>query len=373
MTTQEPNEQSPPPTPWEPPATGKPAAARSHMLIAWLVLALVVVIVVVGTTPFWAPAMATLLPWGQGTPAANGDAAAIRDLQARLDSDEAVLKQQAAQLSRLNGDAVAIKDQAARLAQLEARPAAPAEPTPALAPAPAPPVPAPPAQNPDSAAAIKALQDQVAKLTSNTAATDGRLAALAAEIQKAGTGDRADHALLLALANLRVAVEGSAPFTAELAAAQAMAGDNATLKTALAPLADEAKTGLPTTAALAERFDRGVAPAILRARGDTKNADWWQLIRARLENLVIIRRVAPGGPPPRDATEAAVVRAASALKVGDLAAAVTALGNLSGAEAKAAAPWLAQAKERVAAETNLAALWQNEIAKSGETKSEGRP
>ena len=84
----------------------------------------------------------------------------------------------------------------------------------------------------------------------------------------------------------------------------------------------------------------------------------------------MIRRVAPGGPAPRDATEATVAKADAALRAGDLAAAVAALDGLTGDAAKAAASWLAQAKKRVAAEATLANLWRDELAKSGETKSE---
>ncbi|MGH6979897.1 MAG: COG4223 family protein, partial [Stellaceae bacterium] len=193
------------------------------------------------------------------------------------------------------------------------------------------------------------------------------------KIAAAGEKGRAERALLLSLAALRVAVEGSGPYDAELAAARTLAGDRQEMKDGLAPLADDAKTGVPSTAALAERFDRSVAPAILRARGEPRSGDWWQQIRARLERLVVIRRVAPGGPAPRDATEAAVSKAAAALRAGDLAHAVAALDDLSGDAALAAAPWLAQARRRLDAEAALAKLWRDAVAKAGDDKSEGKP
>ena len=330
------------------------------MLVAWLILALAVVIAAVATSPFWAPAISPLLPWGVSPPSAIREVTAgeVSEMNARIADAQQSLKQITAMQTRLEADEAAIKDQAARISRLEARP------TPSETRVEATPTPAP-VQSPESAAAIKALQDQIAKLTAGDAATGNRLAALETDIKKAIANNSAMPAMLMALANLRIAVEGSGPFTAELAAVQALARDNTAMKNALASLADDAKTGLPTTAALAERFDRGVAPAILRAPRNDTNADWWQQMRSRVERLVVIRRVGPGGPAPRDTTEAAVTKANAALKIGDLAAAVAALDGLSGDGAKAAASWLAQAKKRVAVEATLAKLWQDQTAKLG--------
>ncbi|HEX4113221.1 MAG TPA: hypothetical protein VH020_11850 [Stellaceae bacterium] len=354
MSSNEPND--PPPSAWGPATleavdATKPGISRQQQAIAVLVLVLAIVIAAVATSPFWAPGVASLLPWGRQAPADDRSAAAIHDLESRLDAEEAALKQQATRLSRLNADELALKDQAARLATLEARPEAPAT------------TPAPAAQPVASEAAIKALQEQLAKLTTNSAATGDRLATLEGKVEKTGQAGRADRALLLSLANLRVAVEGTAPFPAELAAAQSLAGDSGATREALASLGDDAKSGLPSLALLTEQFDRRVAPAILRARGETTSKDWWGQIQARLERLVVIRRIAPGGAEPRNTTEAAVARADAALKAADLAGAAAALDRLSGGPAAAAAAWVAQAKKRVAAEVALANLWQAESAR----------
>lgn len=368
MTAIEPDRKPPTPTA----ATQKARVTRAQVLIVWLVFVLGLVVLVVGTSPFWAPGFAPLLPWGQRSPVTDSaPALEISRLQAELDTADATLKQHAARLARLEGDIaaskqqaeqisqigdvqVALRDQAARLSRLEARTAAAAPAPPQLAPTP----------SPETVAAIKSLQDQIAKLSAGTEATGGQVAKLQAEIQKAVAANAAHRALLLAIANLRIAVEGPAPFTAELAAATALAGDDAKMKKALASLEPVAKTGLPTLAMLADRFDRAVAPAILRApRGQTP-AGWWQQIRARVERLVVIRRIGPDAPAPRDPTEAAVAKADAALGAGDLAAAVAAIDDLSGDAGKASAPWLAQAKRRVAAEALLTRLWQDEVAKS---------
>jgi hypothetical protein len=377
---EEPPKELPPPPRWnQPPAAEPPRARSAGTALGTLVALLVIVIIGVAASPFWAPAVAPMLPWGEraAAPAAvNSDSAAMLALQTRLDTAETALKQETAQLqqlvseaatlklqaatatatvkavlsdaqlSRLDGDEQILRDMADRITVLEKRPVPPAKPM----------------QSPQSAAAIKALQDQVTKLAAGTAATADGLAKLQEAVARANAGERAGHAQLLALANLRVAAEGAAPFGAELAAAQALAGsNNAAMTRQFATLNDVAKTGLPTLAALRQRFDRAVAPAILRAPRDVGNESWWQQIVARLERLVVVRRIAPDGAMPRDATEAAVARAENALDAGDLAAAVKALEPLTGAAAKAAAPWLAQAKERLAAEATLAALWHDAV------------
>jgi hypothetical protein len=376
----------PPPPRWnQPPAAEPPRARSAGTAIGTLIALLVIVIIGVAASPFWAPAVAPMLPWGERTaaPAAVGsDSAALLALQTRLDTAETTLKQETArlqqlvaqtatlkqqapappapvkavfsdaQLSRIDGDEQILKDMADRITVLEKRPVPSA--TPRL--------------SPQSAAAIKALQDQVTKLAAGTAATGDGLAKLQAAVARANAGERTSQAQLLALANLRIAAEGAGPFAAELAAMRALAGNSNSMTQRLATLDGAAKTGLPTLAALRDRFDRVVAPAILRAPRDVGNESWWQQIVARLERLVVVRRIAPDGAMPRDATEAAVTRADSALDAGDLAAAVKALEPLTGAAAKAAAPWLARAKQRLAAEATLAALWHDTA-----THSEAKP
>ncbi len=361
MTVVEPDQEAPPPSPEA--VTGKTGVTRPQILIALLGLTLALILLAVITSPFWAPGAAQLLPWGsRPLTAAKPDDAAIRELQGRLDADELALKQQAARLSRLDDIEGTIKDDETRLSRLETRPVAP---TASAATA--------PGQDSESAAAITALQDQIEKLTANDGATSDRLAKLEANIKTAVAASGAHRARLIALANLRIAAEGAAPFTAELAAAKALAGDDAAMKDGLDSLDDRAKGGLPTTAALAERFDRSVAPAILRSPQDDANASWWQQMRSRIERLVVIRRIGPGGALPRDAAEAAVTKADAALRAGDLAAAVAALDDLPVNAAKAAAPWLAQAKRRLTTETTLATLWRNEMARSNAPASGNSP
>jgi hypothetical protein len=367
MTEPEPTNEAKAPTPWTPPDGPPPAeveraAHPDFRLVAGLALVLIIVLALIGTAPFWAPALMPVLPWGSRAMA--GENAALAALRTRLDGDEATLKKATARSSQRDGDSGAMRDLTARVARLETRPAPAAAATPPVA---APKSPPPAADT----AALKALEGEVAKLTAASAAAGDKLTKLEAQFGAVEAKDQAERTRLLALANLRVSVEGSGPYAAELAGVEALAADQAKTRERLAPLAADAKAGLPSLADLTERFDRRVAPAILRAGGATPSGDFGDEVLARLRRLVVIRRIGPGAPLPHDPVEAAVVRAEDALRTGDLAAAVTALGHLPDASAKAAAPWLADARRRVAAGTLLDQLWRDETARAATDRPGG--
>ena len=72
---------------------------------------------------------------------------------------------------------------------------------------------------------------------------------------------------------------------------------------------------------------------------------------SNLMRLVTVRPV--GADAEGDDAAARVARAEAKLAAGDLAGAVAELEGLEGAAAEAAAPWLAQARARLAAESAL--------------------
>ena len=360
-------EQAAPP----PPKAGLiPPAQRT---IAWLILVLIVVLALVAASPYWAPSLASALPWGRAQEDKSADVVAT--LQSRLEEADAEIRTLSGRVAKLESASGEVKNLAARIGTLEARPPeivtmppppapAPVSPPPAAEPTTPAPVaaPAPPATSPETEAALQTLREQVAKLSDDLAAANARAAKLDLQVANAGDQGRGERALLLALANLRIAMSGSTPYASELATVQAVAGDRTDVKEALAALSDGAAAGMPSTARLAARFDRDVAPAILRAATKSESTDWGDQILARLRRLVVIRRVGPGATGD-DPTEDAVARAEASLRAGDLTGAIAALGKLSGASAEAAAPWLASAKQRLAAETALTKLWQAEAAR----------
>jgi len=308
------------------PAAPSPAARRGRR-VAWLVAAIVVLVAVVASAPFWAP----LLPWNpavappQAPPQAATDEAALRATAARLARLESTVQTLAAAPAHPadTATAAALAALGNRVAALEQRPQ-------------------PPAASP---------QD-MAKLQQDVAALTTRLGQIAAAQTAQANPDRI---LFAGLAALRAAVAGSGPFDGELAAVTALAHGDAAVAAALQPLAAAAALGIPGTALLAQRFAAETAPAIFRAEAAAPVTEtgtgWGQRILARLRALVVVQRIGGG-----DATAGAVARAQQALDNGDLAAAVAALKSLSGAPQAAAAPWIALAQRRIAAEEALGKL-----------------
>jgi hypothetical protein len=312
----------------------EPAARRRPSSVAWLVLLLIVVLGLVGASPFWAPPVRPFFPWAAQANRTEAAPAALA-IDPRLGSIEATLK-----------------ESNARLSQLEARP------LPQSAPAPAPPPAAP-----DETKAISALDDQIGKLNAGLTAIGDRVAALESR-GTAQADSQSDSAFLLTLADLRGALAGPGPFAAELDAVEAMAADRTDVHAALAALSPAAASGIPSVANLRERFERETAPAILRTRADAgpSSEDWGDWILTRLKRLIVIRRI-DGATDSSDPVATAVDRAEAALRGGDLAGATAALDGLPPGPAAAASGWLSDARKRLAAEAALAKLWQAESAR----------
>jgi hypothetical protein len=385
--------QGPPPPEPEPtesettPPSGPPA--RSTL---WVAAALALVVAGVALSPFWAPAIAPLLPWGGEPEVSAKDWAA---LATRLDAIE---KRPAPQIPDVSPIASAASALARRVDQLET------------------------ARNPnqETEAAIAAnrkglqqleqrlgaietqsasrttgedadtqkLQQEIAKLdtgavdlgnrlsaieaqsASHIAGTDAEIKKMQQEVAKLGTGatdlgnrlsaterqlqaqggaGRTDAALLVVLLQMREAVEKARPFPAEYAAFTALAHDQTDLVAAVQPVEHAAQVGVPGHLALSTRLSE-LAGRIASATPPPA-ADWGAEALARLRSLVTIRRVDGGS---QSGPEAAVSAAERALAGGNLGDAVGELDRLSGANAEAAAPWLQMARERLAVETALA-------------------
>ncbi len=370
----------------------RPEAVRGGGGLGWIV-AIALILGGVAVSPWWAPAIAPLLPWSarpapapQTAPSGETADAANRRL-GTLEQRLAGTEQQLAQLAqRPAPDAPAAgqggADEATsrrldtvekRLADIEQHPAQPGQ-----------------SAAPDAAAAEAALaplrdavqrqKDEVASLAARITALEqrpaappvdpailadlqsatGKLAAAVATLeQRVGTLATAnaseaaasvDPALLLALGQLRQALQGSGPFAAELAAATTLAADRADVKAALAPLAESAARGVPSIAILRQRFD-GLAGAIAEAGAAPVAAgDWSGQVLGKLRGLVTLRRV---GPAAGEGPEATVAQAENALASDDLAGAVATLETLHGPAMVAARDWLEAAHRRLAAEAAL--------------------
>lgn len=316
-----PSDAAPTPPKLPPQSTAAKKPPRPPLRVpatASLIVILIVALALVGTAPYWSPSLMPLLPWSaaQTAPQTN-------DAQERMAQQLAAIQQQLNQLTNLNS----------RVAALENRPA------------------------PDASAAVAPLAGQVQQLGTHLDQIDKQLGQLAHDA--ANNAESPLRVLMVSLASLGNAIAGSRPFATELTSVEALGRNRQGWAAALQPLEVPAKTGIPSTAVLTQRFTNDVAPAILRAEANAPSAkqSLGEAMLTRLKSLVVIRRV--DGGRSGDPTEQAVSEAQAALNHSDLAGAVKALSALNGAAANAAQPWRQDAQQRLDAEQTLARLSQD--------------
>lgn len=327
------------------PTPPRPASPRPSPALWWLAGLLALVVAAVAASPFWAPPIAALLPWA---PRAAGSNAA---LAARLKASEkaaagtradlaAVQKSQAAirrRLDRLTSNAGNTAP-AAAMAQLQQSVGKLAKDVQALQ--------ARPAIDPTR---LDKIEKQIAQLDARSASLAARLPAIERQLHAEQGAQRREAAMLTALLQMRGAVATGRPFADSYDAFAALARGRPALLAAAKPLASAARDGVADRATLKQRL-AALAEHFAHAAAPPPASDWGSEALRRLRSLVTIRRT---DAPPATPGEAAVKRASAALDRGDLAGAVAALATLTGAEAEAARPWLALARQRLAAEVAL--------------------
>jgi hypothetical protein len=321
---------------------------------ALLLLALLLVLIVAGValSPFWAPTMALILPWGESPTAAPDEYAALAARVAAIEkrpgmpnveidaikSAVGMLGHRVDQLEATsNGDRRIEESVAAvktglqqldrRLGAIEAQSAA---------------------RTSSEAADRQNIEQELSRLGVTTADLARRLPALEREVQSRGGADRTDAVLTLLLLQMREAVEQARPFSAEYEVFTTFARDP-DLTTAAEPLAEAARSGVASRAVLTKRLAE-LAGQVVTAAEPPGDSDWGEQALARLRGLVTIRRIAGSA---QTGPEAAVSAGQAALARGDLAGAIAALDPLAGANGEAARPWLRMARERLAVETAL--------------------
>ncbi len=235
----------------------------------------------------------------------------------------------------------------------------------------------------DTAAAVSALERRIETMASGSGDPEqaARLAALAARIEELGAleervearaGTRAgaqaaltgETALMLAVLQLRDAVRGSGPFTAELdmlrrLAASGALEDGGVLTELIVPLDPYAAIGAPTLARLKAEFPPVARAVVVSAQGG-EDEGWVSGVMRRISGLVTVR---PVGPVEGQDPGAVVARAEVHLAADDLAAALGELDALPGAAARAARAWRDKAHARLAARQVLTGLGEMLIAR----------
>jgi hypothetical protein len=282
-----------------------------------------VIIALVATGPLWAP----LLPWAAG----NEPAPDARTTRAEVPQPPREPQRQPAEAVA----SPALQDLDRRVAALEAKPAAlPGD--------------------------LAEIRQELAKLAASTAEMAARIDSVDKEVRSQAASGPTDIALVLALLQIRDAIEVGRPFAAAYDALVGLAQGRPEIAAAAAPLAGSATAGLPGRPVLASRL-RELADAIAAADAsetpaaatDRAASDWAGEALRRLSGLVTIRRIDGAGQDQPGGGPAALNAALRALAGGDLEGAVGALDKLTGAPAETVRPWLRMAKERLAVEAAL--------------------
>jgi len=198
--------------------------------------------------------------------------------------------------------------------------------------------------------AIEARLEEIATIQGR----DGR------RIDRLVASDSATQALVLAIGQLRVAVDAGQPYGQPLASLQALSAGIDEAADDLAALAPGAPTGISDRDALKSDF-----PAMAQEVRDAvllpADARWWDQAIAKVEGLVTVRP-APGEVDGED-VGAILARAEGRLETNDLGGAVAAIALLEGEAAGAAASWRQRAEARLAAEAALGNLTSFAIAR----------
>ena len=201
--------------------------------------------------------------------------------------------------------------------------------------------------------AAAALRDEIASLIAKLTEAETRLAdadsqleSLIAREQAARTAAARQATASLAVAQLRDAMHGAGPYTAQFEVLNALAADDPELQGFLGPLAARAASGIPTLERLRASFPE-VASRVVAAGRDAEQDGVLGDVLRRLSGVISIR---PIGEVEGTDADAIVARAEARLADGNLAAAVTELNGLEGAAQRQAADWLGEAQARLDAE-----------------------
>jgi uroporphyrinogen-III synthase len=187
-----------------------------------------------------------------------------------------------------------------------------------------------------------------------------RVNGLESAVEKAVSRQDRALAFLLAVGQLRAAIEGGRGFDDELKTVQAMAPADLDVAAQVTGFAGHALSGVPTLTHLQQSFAPLGAQVIRASALPDETADWWNRTVDRLLTVITIRRI--DGDAVGSGPAAVVSRAEALLNAGSLAEAVAEMSALTGAPAEAASAWMSQAQARLAADKALNALTGTALA-----------
>jgi hypothetical protein len=359
---------------------GQPAQPRRFIWVGALLAALVLIVFIVGigSSPYWAPLVIPALPWTAKSQLAPARVAALTEsMKALEERTDRRLRALAAGTKASSENAAAIAALNTSLTRLEASVAALA----AASGKSAPPPPSNPS-GPPAAAAVEQLNRKLAGLESKmaeeraagharatkiegelkrldavTASLADRVPQLAAKLEARQHMEAGEAALFLGLLEMREAVDAGRPFREAYAGFVARLRDRPTLGldpkivAAAQALAPAAREGVPSLAALAQSLSEETPKTA--APTAPKGSGWTARVAAHLRSLVRIRRTGGHGG---STLEKAFASAEHDLARSDLKSAVATLEALTGADAADVKPWVAEAHKRLQAESALQSL-----------------
>lgn len=189
-----------------------------------------------------------------------------------------------------------------------------------------------------------------------------RLEKIEAELRDLQAKRSSAVAVLLAVGQLRESLARAMPFDAELRALLALAGNDPEVVAQTQPLKARAEVGIPTQTTLVARFHR-LAPDLVRAQLLPADQSWWHQTLDRLAALVVVRR--EDGDAAGSGNAAIVARVQARLAEDDLEHAADEAAGLKDAAAEIVAPWLTDARARLAADRAASALTAHVVAQVG--------
>lgn len=314
------------------------------------------------SAPWWGPALpgwpSPAAPAATSTAAAPADPALRAQIQQLVDRVAKLEQRPAAAPAGNGGSAADLTALTGRIDALEKRPAAD------------------PAAGAAADDARKALADRLAALEQKLTAVSGnsqaaqelrsevdslkqQVSTVSQGLEKRQDAATAAQALVLAAGQLRASLSGGQPFQQDLQAVRALNIADAGVSQPLDAVAPYAAKGIQTRAQLTDRF-QPLAGEIVRAGIRGEGNGWIDSAVGKLSTLVTVRR--EGGGVVGTTDDAIVARAEAALSAGNLGKAVEELSALQGPAAQAAAPWLADAKARLAADQAVRQLNDRAIA-----------
>jgi hypothetical protein len=198
---------------------------------------------------------------------------------------------------------------------------------------------------------LKTVQDKLAATERDLSEIlTARLGAVEADIGVLQKVDHRPEKFFLAALQLRDLTRTANPFTREVAAAQAMAGENPDLLATLKGLAADADRGVATVAELRDNFAAIIAPrlaVVAAANRPPITAQAWGWVQSLFAST-------PAASGDRNA--AIIALAARSLDQGQLEAAVHQLVLLEDEAALVAAEWLKNASVRLATDKAIATV-----------------